>query len=95
MKANCHGKEVKENGFSVAPMTIADKKLTILYTDENGERTESYDYTLKSNQLLVTDDGIEAVFDKLEDGNLVMSMFIPSEGDAKICVSFFLVHPEK
>ena len=87
--------QVKELGFSVAPMTIADRKLTITYTDEGAERTESYDYTLEYNQLTVTDENIEAVFEKLEDGNLVMSMFVPGEGDAKICVSFFLVHPEK
>jgi 3-oxoacyl-[acyl-carrier-protein] synthase-1 len=29
----------------------------------------------------------------LEDGNIVMSVFFPSEGDAVICLSVFLTHP--
>ena len=88
--------QVIENGLTIAPMRIADGKLYIIYTNEEGEREESKPYTLENNQINVTDEsGIDATFDKLEDGNLLMSLFLPGEGDAKICVSCFLVHPAK
>ena len=86
--------EVKENGLEIHPMRIADGKVTSIFTDEQGEHETPSEYTLESNQLLVTDeDGVDAVFEKLEDGNLVMSIFLPGQGEIPVCVSFFLVHP--
>jgi hypothetical protein len=29
----------------------------------------------------------------LEDGNIVMSVFYPGEGDEMVCLSLFLTHP--
>ena len=88
--------QVEDLHLNIHPMRIADGKLYINYADEEGEHETSQEYTLENNQLLVRDDvGTEALFEKLEDGNLVMSMFLDGEGDARICVSFFLVHPEK
>lgn len=88
--------QVKENGMEIHPMRIADGKVYSIVTDETGDHEVSVDYKLENNQLLFTDDsGIEATFDKLEDGNVLLSLFLPGEGDAKICVSFFMVHPAK
>lgn len=87
--------EVEANGLNIHPMRIGEGKLIIAYTDEEGTHETSTEYKLESNQLLVTDEeGVESVFEKLEDGNLVMSIFLPSEdGSTMNCVSFFLVHP--
>ena len=32
-----------------------------------------------------------AVFDLLEDGNIMMSMFLKEEGDQMLCITVFLV----
>ena len=86
--------QVVDLGLNIHPMRIADGKLIITYSDEEGEHETSTEYTLDANQITVIDgQGMMAVFEKLEDGNLVMSMFIGDE-DAKTCVSFFLIHPE-
>ena len=88
--------EVEANGLVIHPMRIADGKVTSFFTDEEGEHAESVEYTLENNQLLFTDgEGIEAVFEKLEDGNLVLNIFVPGEGDAVNSVTFFMVHPEE
>ena len=81
--------------MNIHPMRIGEGKLIIASTDEEGTHETSTEYKLESNQLLVTDEeGVESVFEKLEDGNLVMSIFLPSEdGSTMNCVSFFLVHP--
>jgi len=31
----------------------------------------------------------------LVDGNIVMSVFLPGEGEAKVCLSLFMVHPDE
>ena len=88
--------EVEANGLAIHPMRIADGKVTSFFTDEEGEHAESVEYTLENNQLLFTDgEGIEAVLEKLEDGNLVLNIFVPGEGDAVNSVTFFMVHPEE
>ena len=88
--------EVEANGLGIHPMRIADGKVISIITDEEGEHEVSQEYTLENNQLLFTDgEGIEAVFEKLEDGNIVMSIFIPGENDTTNCATFFLVHPEQ
>lgn len=88
--------DLEANGLSIHPMRIADGKLYIVFTDDEGTHETSTEFQVESNQLLVTDDsGLESVFEKLEDGNLVLSIFIPGENDTMNCVSFFLVHPEE
>ena len=87
--------EVEEKGLAIHPMRIADGKVISIITDEDGEHEASTEYTLDNNQILFTDgEGIEAVFEKLEDGNIVLSLFIPAEGDTPVCVTYFMVHPE-
>ena len=87
--------EVEENGLGIHPMRIADGKVTSIFTDEEGEHETSVEYTLENNQILFTDgQGLEAVFEKLEDGNIVLTIFVPGEGDAVTNVTIFMVHPE-
>lgn len=86
--------EVKTNGLEIHPFRIADGKITYFFTDGQGDHEVSVEYTLESNQILGTDDdGVEFVIEKLEDGNIVMSIFIPCEDETMSCVSFFMVHP--
>ena len=87
--------EVEENGLAIHPIRIAEGKVFTSFTDEEGEHETSVEYKLENNQVLFTDsEGIEAVIEKLEDGNIVMSLFVPGEGETPNCVSFFMVHPE-
>ncbi len=87
--------EVEAKGLAIRPVRIAGGKVINIVTDEAGEHEVSAEYTLENNQILFTDEeGIEAVFDKLEDGNLVLSLFVPAEGDTPVCVTYFMVHPE-
>ena len=88
--------QIEENGLSIRPMRIADGKVIIIFTDEEGEHETSKEYTLESNQLLFTDDeGVEAVVEKLEDGNIMMTIFVEGENNATDSISFFMIHPEK
>ena len=87
--------EVEAKGLAIRPVRIAGGKVINIVTDEAGEHEVSAEYTLENNQILFTDEeGIEAVFEKLEDGNLVLSLFVPAEGDTPVCVTYFMVHPE-
>ena len=87
--------EVEENGLNIHPMRIADGKVTNFFTDEEGEHAESVEYTLENNQLIFTDgEGLEGVFEKLEDGNIVLTILLPGENDTVNNVTFFMVHPE-
>ena len=87
--------EVKAKGLTIHPMRIAGGKVISIVTDEEGEHEVSADYTLENNQILFTDgEGIEAVFEKLEDGNVVLSLFVPTGSDTPACVTYYMVHPE-
>ena len=88
--------QLADFGISIAPMRIADGKVSITFTDENGTREENMNYTLENNQIIAKDEtGNEAVIEKLEDGNLVMNTFVSGEDGTTINISFFMVHPEK
>ncbi len=66
-----------------------------IVTDEDGEHEASCEYTVECNQLLFTDgEGLEAVVEKLEDGNVVLNIFVPREDGTLSDISFFMVHPE-
>ena len=87
--------EVKAKGLAILPIHIAGGKVSHTFTDEQGTHEVSTDYTLENNQILFTDgEGIESVIEKLEDGNIVLSIFVPGEGETLSCVSYFMVHPE-
>ena len=51
-------------------------------------------YTFTAGQLQATDaSGRDIVFELLEDGNVVLSVFFPGEGDTVSCLSVYMVHP--
>ena len=87
--------EVEANGLNIPPIRIADGQIINIVTDEEGEQEAPGEYTLENNQLLFTDgEGIEAVIEKLEDGNIVLTIFIPREDGTNSNAAFYMVHPE-
>ena len=82
-------------GFNFMPFIIGDGKIKQDIQKENGEFvTEEMAYIFEAGQLQSTDDDDKNfAVDLLEDGNIVMSVFIPGEGDTLQCLSIFLVHP--
>ena len=87
--------EVEANGLNIPPIRIADGQIINIVTDEQGEHEAAEKYTLDSNQIQFMDgEGIEAVIDKLEDGNIVLTIFIPREDGTNSNAAFYMVHPE-
>ena len=82
--------------FNFMPYSIADGKIVQEIQNENGEFTAvEMPYTFEAGQLQGLDgSGRDFAVELLEDGNIVMSVFFPGEGDAVVCLSIFLVHPE-
>ena len=82
-------------GYNFMPFLIADGKISQDVQQENGEFvTVEMPYTFEAGQLQSRDDsGMDYAVDLLEDGNIVMSVFYPGEGDTMDCLSIFLVHP--
>ena len=81
-------------GITVPTIRIEDGKLYFLSEDGNGGTTEKeYACAFEAGQLQGEDEGVTYCFDTLEDGNIVMSMFVPGENEEVICISLFLVHP--
>lgn len=76
--------------FTLGTVTIADKTVTIVYDEES---SVTYACHADANQLHIEEEGNIATFEKLSDGNLVMSQFAEAEDGSTICFSFFLVHP--
>ena len=83
--------------FDFVPYCIGDGKVTKDVQNEYGEFiTVEMPYVFQAGQLQGKDeDGRDFVFELLEDGNIVMSLFFPGEGDEVICLSVFMVHPEE
>ena len=87
--------EVEANGLNIPPIRIADGQIINIVTDEQGEHEAAEKYMLDSNQIQFTDgEGVEAVIDKLEDGNIVLTIFIPREDGTNSNAAFYMVHPE-
>ena len=63
--------------------------------DENGEfHTAEMECAFEAGELQGVDGtGIQFVIDLLEDDNIVLSVFLPGEGDEIQCLSCFLMHP--
>ena len=82
-------------GYNFMPYIITEGMITQDLQNEYGEFvTVEMPYTFDAGQLQGTDaSGRDFVFELLEDGNIVMSVFYPGEEDAVICLSVFLVHP--
>ena len=81
--------------YNFMPYTIADGMVTQDVQQENGEFvTVEMPYTFEAGQLRGKDGGgRDFVIELLEDGNIVMSVFFPGDGDTLTCLSVFLVHP--
>ena len=82
-------------GFNFMPIRISEGKIMQDIQQENGEFvTAETAYTFDAGQLQATDGtGLEFVVELLENGNIVMSVFYPGEGDEMVCLSLFLTHP--
>ena len=81
--------------FNFMPYVIADWKITQDEQNEYGEFvTLEMPYTFEAGQLQGEDvNGHAFAVELLEDGNIVMSVFYPGEGDEMVCLSLFLTHP--
>lgn len=86
---------VEKYDFNFMPYVIEKGVVTQDIQDENGEfHTVEMPYTFEAGQLQGKDaKGRDFVFELLEDGNVVMSVFYPGEGDEVVCLSVFMVHP--
>ena len=84
-------------GFNFMPFCISEGMITQDVQNEYGEFvTDEMPYVFEAGQLQGTDtSGLDFVFELLEDGNIVMSIFIPGEDDTVNCLSIFMVHPEE
>ena len=85
-------------GFNFMPFVISEGKISQDIQDENGEfHTSELEYVFEAGQLQCTDaSGLNFVVELLEDGNVVMTVFIPVEGEEEqvSSLSLYLVHPE-
>ena len=77
------------------PYIIADGKVMQDLQQENGGFvTVEMPYVFEAGQLQGKDAaGRDFVFELLENGNVVMSVFFPGEGDTVTCLSVYMVHP--
>ncbi len=80
--------------YNFMPYSIADGKVTQDVQNGNGEFvTKEMPYVFEAGQLQTQDPaGRDVVFELLENGNIVMSVFFPGEGDEVVCLSVFLKH---
>ena len=83
--------------YDFVPLVIADGKITKEVQNENGEfSTVEIPYTFEAGQLQGTDEkGRSFAIDPLVDGSIALAVFYPGEGDEVICVTLFLVHPDR
>ena len=82
-------------GYIFEPLVIADRKISKEVQNEFGEfTTVELPLTFESGQMRGVDGtGTEFVIEQLEDGNLVLSVFLPGEDGITQCLSLFLQHP--
>ena len=89
--------EAAAAGAVTRPFRIADGKIYMDIPEESGEvQTVEMDITVEANQIQATDGaGLDFVIEKLTDGNIVLSVFVPGEGDTVTCISIFMVPAEE
>ena len=75
------------------PKTTAAEAFSYMQTDTQEALLHLFTNREMSEVMngLYDDDAV----DLLEDGNIVMSVFYPGEGDEMVCLSLFLTHPAK
>lgn len=85
--------------FNFMPFVIGDGKITQDAESGEGEFvTYEMPYVFDAGQLQATfnygkNDGLDYAVELLEDGNIVMSIFLPREDGTNSCLSVYLVHP--
>ena len=80
----------------IQPFRIADGKMYMDVEVEDGEvQTAEMEIAVEANQIQGTDgSGIDFVIEKLTDGNIVLSVFVPGENETVNCLSIFMVPDE-
>lgn len=87
--------EVEVYELTIRKIRIGDGQIVNIIPTDEGDQEAPAEYTIENNQLLFTDgQGIEAVVEKLEDGNIVMNVFLPQEDETVISVTIFFVKSE-
>ncbi len=88
--------EAVYGGAMIHPFRIADGKMYMDIEDDNGAvQTAEMDITVEANQIQGTDgSGLDFVIDKLVDGNIVLSVFVPGENETVNCLSIFMAPAE-
>jgi len=81
--------------YNNMPYVITKGMMTQDLQNEYGEFVPvEMPLTFAEGQMVGKDGaGRDFVLELLEDGNIVMSVFFPVEGEAPVCVTYFLVHP--
>jgi hypothetical protein len=80
-------------GIILPDIRLQDGSIYFDVADENGGTVEhGQPYIFEAGQIAFDDEtGNTAVIDLLEDGNIMMSMFLKEEGDQMLCITVFLV----
>lgn len=81
-------------GFVFGNIRIAGGEILQDFTDENGETTTtSNKYVFEAGQLQsLEDDPQNFAVELLENGNIVVSLFVPAEEEGQLqCISVFMV----
>ena len=89
--------ETLKTTFGVTIPTITIEDGSFFYDEDNGEGgtvNRGYACTFQAGQLQGEAEGINYCFDTLEDGNIMMTMFLPGEGDKQTEVEIFLVRAD-
>ena len=84
-------------GFNFMPLVIGDGMLKQDVQNMYGEfETMEMPYTFEAGQLQCEEEGGRSiVVELLDDGNIVVSVFFPGEGDETVSLSVFMKHPEE
>lgn len=82
--------------ITLPDIRLQDGSVFFDVADENGGTVEhGQAYTFEAGQIGFDDEsGNNAVIDLLEDGNIMMSIFLKEEGDQVLCVTVFLVRAD-
>ena len=84
-------------GMTIPAVRVEDGKIYYDIVNDKGETVEyGQVYTFDAGQIqFIDEDDRTAVLDLLEDGNLVMSRFLPQEGSEEVlCITAFMVRAD-
>lgn len=84
-------------GMTIPAVRVEDGKIYYDTVNDKGETVEyGQVYTFDAGQIqFIDEDGRTAVLELLEDGNPVMSRFLPQEGSEEVlCITAFMVRAD-